>query len=157
MKTQKPLTFFGKKLKHDGFTVFVGKNVRVRSTGYGLWSAEYVNVNADVEVYTEGRISPEGALRVLENRLRRMRTALNKLVPVLVALVISSCHSAEDAQNKAYRLDRGAHVVCFSGSKEILNTHSKGFVQYSGPGWYFQDARTGRLVTVMGDCIARSE
>lgn len=76
---KKPLTFFGKKLKADG-TMFIGKNVRVRSTGYGLWAAEYENVNADTEVYVEGRNTPEGALLVLENRLRRMRTALNKLI-----------------------------------------------------------------------------
>ncbi len=156
MKTAKTLTFFGKKLKQGNFQVFVGKNVKVLNTGYGMWSAEYENVDADIEVYTEGRITPEGALRVLENRLRRMRTALNKLVPVAL-LLLSGCNSAESTHNIAYKLDRKASVVCFSGGKEILNTHSKGFVQHSGPGWFFQDARTGRLITVMGDCVARSE
>jgi hypothetical protein len=118
------------------------------------WVATYDSQR--VLEYTDPRATPEGALRVLENRLRRMRTALNKLIPIAL-LLLSGCHSAEDAHNKAYKLDRGANVVCFSGGKEILNTHSKGFVQYSGPGWYFQDARTGRLITVMGDCVARSE
>lgn len=83
MREKKPLTFFGKKLKPKGSREFVGKNVSVghqnyQSAGVG-WVATYDSHR--VLEYTDPRATPEGALRVLENRLRRMRTALNKLIP----------------------------------------------------------------------------
>lgn len=85
MQKKKPLTFFGKKLKLDktgrlytGKSVKVSYNIRgpLNETG---WEAQYDS--RDMLEYTDSYNTPEGAVRVLENRLRRMRTTLNKLIP----------------------------------------------------------------------------
>lgn len=71
----------------------------------------------------------------------------------LSVLVLTGCTDAE--WSKVTSLGSRAHVVCYSGGKEIYNGESTGKILEStdSDGYNFRDAKTKDLVQVTGDCV----
>jgi len=48
-----------------------------------------------------------------------------------------------------------AHILCYSGGKVVLDTHSTGKIltEKQSDGWYFEDATTHKLIRVNAQCI----
>lgn len=71
----------------------------------------------------------------------------------LAVLAIAGCKSSDFAQIGS--LGHEAHVKCYSGNLLIYEGDSTGNVSNEGSsdGWYWKDAKTGRLVEVSGSCV----
>jgi hypothetical protein len=71
-------------------------------------------------------------------------------------IIIAGCTDAEVAQWGS--LGSSGHITCYSGGAVIYDGQSSGkiFSESSSDGWYFNDAKTNRLVRVSGDCVIKN-
>ena len=78
-----------------------------------------------------------------------------KLYLCIAALFFAGCSDA--GLGKLTSLGTSAHVVCRSGGKVFLDTHSTGKVysEKTSDGYYFTEVGTGDLLEVSGDCLIR--
>ena len=75
-----------------------------------------------------------------------------------VLTLLLACSACTDAETgKIFSLGSSAHIVCRSGGKIFLDTHSSGKVlsEKTSDGYYFTEKSTGDLIEVNGDCIIR--
>lgn len=77
------------------------------------------------------------------------------IVVVMLAL-LGACSDAEFA--KLTQLGEGQHVQCWSGDTVIFEGDSTGkvFSEQGSDGYFFEEAGTGRLLEVSGNCILSS-
>jgi len=79
------------------------------------------------------------------------------LMPLLLSLslllALAGCTDA--GWGKITSLGNKAHVTCYSGGKMIYEGASTGKVksEASSDGYYFKDAKTGKIMEVSGNCI----
>ena len=71
-------------------------------------------------------------------------------------LALTACTDAEVSQWTS--LGTPGNIVCYSGGKEIYRGRSSGKIstEQHSDGWFFQEADTGKLIRVSGDCIIRN-
>lgn len=81
---------------------------------------------------------------------------MKKLFYVILAVLAVGCTDGQWA--KVTALGDSGRVTCYSGGKVIYDGRSTGKVdtEVQSDGWYFQDATTGDLVRVSGDCVVRN-
>ena len=79
----------------------------------------------------------------------------NKIFSALT-LLLAGCTDAERASWVAFG-DPGT-IICYSGGVVIYEGKSTGKIltESQSDGWLLQDAATGRLVRVSGDCVIRN-
>lgn len=68
-------------------------------------------------------------------------------------LFLSACTNAECAQYTS--VGSPGHIVCFSGGQRFYEGDSSGKIstETSSDGWYFEEAKTRKLIRVSGDCL----
>jgi hypothetical protein len=78
---------------------------------------------------------------------------LKKGLLILSTLFITNCTNADFVQLTSY--GSPGHIVCYSGGKVIYDGYSTGKIatEQQSDGWYFEDAKTRKLVRVSGDCL----
>jgi hypothetical protein len=71
-------------------------------------------------------------------------------------LLLTACTDANKKQWTS--LGNKGHIVCYSGGKVIFEGDSTGKVstESQSDGWYFEDAKTGKLIRVSGDCVVEN-
>lgn len=85
--------------------------------------------------------------------MKHARTAVVAFATVAGAAALGGCTDAQLSHWGA--LGDEAHIICYSGGKEIFNGYSTGKVgraESGSDGYYFKDKATGRLREVSGDC-----
>ena len=75
---------------------------------------------------------------------------------MILILTLLACTDAQLARGKA--LGEAGHITCYSGGQVIYDGDSTGKIltEEQSDGWFFMDAKTGRLVRVSGDCLIRN-
>ncbi len=68
-------------------------------------------------------------------------------------LVLCGCTDGVIGKLKSY--GKGAHIICYSGGKEIYKGESTGKVlsEQNSDGYYFVDKRTGAMMEIAADCV----
>lgn len=77
----------------------------------------------------------------------------NKIFSALT-LLLAGCTDAERVSWVA--LGDPGTITCYSGGQVIYEGKSTGKILTESHGWLLQDAATGRLVRVSGDCVIRN-
>jgi hypothetical protein len=82
---------------------------------------------------------------------------MTRLILLVCAVGFSGC--TDGARAKYGAMGNTAEIVCYSGGVEIMRTKSTGMVgsEEKSDGWFFNDAKTNRLVRTNADCIIRSD
>lgn len=80
-----------------------------------------------------------------------MRTTT--LLVILALVGLASCSDASISQFAT--IGSPGHIRCYSGGTIIYEGDSTGKIktEQQSDGWYFKDAKTGKLVRVSGDCL----
>ena len=75
------------------------------------------------------------------------------LLGIVVSVVAWGCTDAERAQWTT--IGTPGHVTCYSGGKVIYDGDSTGKIatENQSDGWFFEDAKTHKLIRVSGDCV----
>lgn len=76
-----------------------------------------------------------------------------KLSILVVLLIAAGCSNANKAAMSAW--GKRHDVRCYSGGKLIFEGYTTGKVENESQsdGYYFQDEKSGKFVTVSGDCV----
>ncbi len=83
---------------------------------------------------------------------------MNRLITGLLAIIaLAGCTSADNAQVQTF--NKKHHIRLYSGGKQIGEWDSLGSVEnnYYGTYFYFEDAKTMRLITIDGDVVIETE
>ena len=81
---------------------------------------------------------------------------MKTLTTVIVALLLTACTDGRVARFSA--LGDAGDIVCYSGGQVIYTGSSTGKIaaEEQSDGWYFKDAKTGKLIRVSGDCVIQN-
>ena len=79
------------------------------------------------------------------------------LICVIACCVLGGCFDAQRAQYSA--IGSKFRVTLYSGGEAIRSWESTGKVltETDSDGWYFTDAKTGKLVRLSGDVVIEQE
>lgn len=79
-----------------------------------------------------------------------------RTLSLLFVLLAAGCSNAEIAQWSS--LGDAGEITCYSGGVVIYSGRSTGKIstEAQSDGWYFQDASTGKLVRLSGDCVIKN-
>lgn len=78
-------------------------------------------------------------------------------IVALLALGLVGCKDAEIAQFKS--MGSAHHIVCYSGGVKIYEGDSTGNIsnEEHSDGFFFEDAKTHKLVELSGNCVITQE
>lgn len=82
---------------------------------------------------------------------------MNKMFFVLFGTaVLAGCTDA--GRKQITTMGSAAEISCYSGGQVIFQGRSTGKVltEEHSDGWYFEDAASGKLIRVSGDCVIKN-
>lgn len=78
---------------------------------------------------------------------------MKKIICLSLILILSACTDAQ--KSKIFSLGQQHKITCYSGGKIIYDGESTGAVmnEEKSDGYYFEEIKSGRKITVSGQCI----